>query len=129
MRACAGSDLPIIFDPTTEQFLDLEGGGLPLGVMAEETYEEYELGNLSPGTIIAFMTDGIFEARNKAEQMYGKERIMQIIRDNHELSAEKIASILEDDVDQFQEGTSQEDDITHVIVKLEQLSLFLAPSA
>ncbi|MEM6504400.1 MAG: SpoIIE family protein phosphatase [Planctomycetota bacterium] len=116
--ASAGHDMPFIYDPGRQAFIDLEGGGLPLGVMQEESYEEYVTEPLPPGTIIAFMTDGVFEARNKAEALYGKGRIKQILKANHAESAKTIAAKLEQDLDQFQAGTLQEDDITFVIVKL-----------
>ncbi|MEM9347823.1 MAG: SpoIIE family protein phosphatase [Planctomycetota bacterium] len=116
--ASAGHDMPFIYDPDQQAFIDLEGGGLPLGVMEEESYEEYVTEPLPPGTTIAFMTDGVFEARNKAEKLYGKDRIKQILQANHAESAKAIAAKLEQDLDQFQAGTPQEDDITFVIVKL-----------
>lgn len=115
--ASAGHDMPFIFDPTTQDFIEIEGGGLPLGIMVEEPYEEYAAGPFTPGTIIGFMTDGVFEARNNEEKLYGKERIMQIIRDHHQASASEIARELEQDLDHFQQATRQEDDITYVIVK------------
>ncbi len=57
----------------------LDGGrGLPLGLFADETYEDSSL-DLAPGDQITFYTDGITEAVAADGSMYGLDRLDAIL--------------------------------------------------
>ncbi len=116
--ASAGHYLPFIYDPNKRQFLELDGGGLPLGVMGNQTYKEYVVGSLPPRAVLVLVTDGVFEAHSEHGEMYGKERIMHLIAEHSEDSAHDLAARLDHDLMAFQGASSQEDDITFVIAKL-----------
>ena len=62
-------------------------------------------------------TDGIWEGRNKAGEMFGKRRLQEIIRRNAASSAETILAAVFRDHTRFSQGTRTEDDITLVIIK------------
>ena len=116
--ASAGHDPPFIYDPNTKQFIELDGGGLPLGVVGNQNYEEYVVSSLPQGAVLVLVTDGVFEARSEDDEMYGKERVMHLIAEHYEDSAHDLAARLERDLTTFQGESSQEDDITYVIAKL-----------
>jgi sigma-B regulation protein RsbU (phosphoserine phosphatase) len=49
-------------------------GGLPLGISAQSTYGEcFE--TLEPGDLLLLYTDGIVEARNAQQELFGVERL------------------------------------------------------
>ena len=75
--ASAGHDLPLIYDPARGVAAEIEagGGGLPLGVMATETYEEQTHSGLCPGQVVLVGTDGLWESTNTAGEQFGKERV------------------------------------------------------
>jgi len=116
--AGAGHDPPFIFDPNSNQFIELDGGAFPLGIMPDHEYEEHVVGPLPEGAVLAIVTDGVFEARNEQGEMYGKERIKQIIIEHCQSSARDIADQLERDLTAFQGEAPQGDDITYVIARL-----------
>ena len=54
---------------------EVDGDGqLPLGIALDIGYTDYEL-ELQLGDTVIFYTDGIIEAENEAEEMYGTERL------------------------------------------------------
>jgi len=94
-----------------------EDGELPLGIVQSLTYSEYNQ-NLEPGDLLIFHTDGIIEAENKAEEMYGTERLIRLVTVIDAASSAKdvIDAILQD-VSSFVGNAVQYDDMTIVVVK------------
>ena len=111
--------LPIFYDPGTDAFEELGGSGIALGIDEVWNYTEYTKTALNKGQIIFLSTDGVWEAFNRKGEMFGKERIYDIIRKNSSLSANKIINImLLDSLKSFQQGAPIEDDITLVAIKI-----------
>ena len=79
-------------------------GGLPLGVLAENSYEEVRL-YLHPGDRILLMSDGVVEARQNSGELFGFDRV-------HNLSNQS-AFYIADAAKEF----GQEDDITVLTVR------------
>ncbi|MFC1717659.1 PP2C family protein-serine/threonine phosphatase, partial [Candidatus Poribacteria bacterium] len=92
-------------------------GELPLGMMPDVAYPDCEL-ELQSGDIVVLYTDGIIEAENEAEEMYGTERLMESVANID--SAMEAAGIIEaifQDVSDFAGSAQQYDDMTVVVVK------------
>jgi len=111
----AGHDPAFRYDPATDAFSELAGEGIPIGVIEGFEYEDYET-TLSSGEVVLIATDGVWEARNLEGEMFGKERVLAIIRQNAHKSADGIRVALMDAVEAFQ-GNGQEDDIAVVVIK------------
>ena len=79
-------------------------GGLPLGVLAENAYEEVCL-YLHPGDRILLLSDGVVEARQSSGELFGFDRV-------HNLSNQS-AFYIADAAKEF----GQEDDITVLTVR------------
>ena len=114
----AGHDPAIFYDPGTDSFEELGGSGIALGVDAEWNYKEYTKLDLNKGQIIFLSTDGIWEAFNQKYEMFGKERIYNIIRKHSSLSADEIINRMIKSLNSFQQGAPIEDDITMVVIKI-----------
>ncbi len=111
----AGHDPAIRYCRDTDTFSELNGEGLALGVLGEYEYQDYEA-TLASNEVLAIATDGVWEARNVEDEMFGKQRMLAIIKENAHKSAEAIRISIMDAVDQFQ-ANGQEDDIAVVIIK------------
>ena len=74
---------------------------------------------LSYGQIIFLSTDGIWETRNKKGEMLGKEPILNAIRQNASSDATQIIDAIFDILDKFIGEVKIEDDITSVIIKMQ----------
>ncbi len=114
----AGHDPAIFYDPGTDAFEELGGSGIALGIDEDWNYKEYTKTALKREQIIFLSTDGIWEAFNQKGEMFGKERIYDIIRKNSSLSADEIINIMLNSLESFQQGAPIEDDITLVVIKI-----------
>jgi sigma-B regulation protein RsbU (phosphoserine phosphatase) len=114
----AGHDPAIFYNPKTRSFEALDGQGIPLGVEESWVYAENKKADLSEGQIIVLATDGVWEAENIDGEMFGKDRIYDLIRANAALSAKGILNILMDMLYRFTKGKKFEDDVTLVVIKI-----------
>ena len=115
----AGHDPGIVYDPASDSFSELGGSGIALGVDAEWIYEDNKKTDFSNGQIIFLSTDGIWEARNKKGKMLGKEPILNVIRQNSSSDATQIIDAIFDNLDKLIGEMKIEDDITSVIIKMQ----------
>jgi sigma-B regulation protein RsbU (phosphoserine phosphatase) len=118
----AGHDPALVYDPGRDQFEELKGQGIALGVSNAFDYKENAWNGLADGQIIAIGTDGIWEAVNKEGKMFGKDRFRNIIRSNSETGASDILNSVYNELNRYTHGQKSEDDITLVIIKVDGLA-------
>ena len=75
---------------------------------------------LAPGDVVVMYTDGVTEAVNADNQMFGDERLEKLVREGVHLSAEEIKQWIMDEVLNFTAGLPQGDDITLIVLKMRQ---------
>jgi len=114
----AGHDPGIFYDPAADSFQELRGSGMALGVRTEARFEENEKKNLACNQVIILGTDGIWEARNPSGEMFGKQPLYQIIRQNSAAGAQEILAACLGGLRQFSEDRPPEDDVTLIVIKL-----------
>ena len=112
----AGHDPALLYSPDEDHFEKLEGQGLPLGVEESWQYGDYTQ-TLRAGQILVLTTDGVLEAHNEKGEMFGRDRLKEIIRRYAGLGAEGIRLAIIDAVTAFRGEAHQEDDITLVVLK------------
>jgi len=113
----AGHDPALLYDPHTDQFAELAGDGMALGIEEEYPFRARTRPMGKTGQVIVIGTDGIWEAFNPQREMFGKNRLCQVIRENHQRNANDILDAVFQAVDAFT-GPHQEDDITLTVIKL-----------
>jgi serine phosphatase RsbU (regulator of sigma subunit) len=96
----------------------LTGKGLPLGVLEEETYCQFDV-PIAPGDLFIFYSDGITEARNRQGQMYGIERLQALIGRHALESPASITEVLHQELDRFTGATHFADDVTCIVVAID----------
>lgn len=116
----AGHDPAIFYDPQTDSFEDLRGGGLALGVNIHWRYKQYQKTGLKQGQIILLGSDGLWEARNSAGKMFGKESVHQIIRQSPDATAREMLTTCFNAFNLFLGDRAPEDDVTLVVIKITQ---------
>jgi len=117
----AGHDPAFIYTPQDDQFEELKGSGIALGVTEEFQFSENRKDGLKDGQIIAIGTDGIWEAFNVSGEMFGKKRFQDIIKAHADKSADVILNAVYAELNSFTTGRKSDDDITLVIVKIKGL--------
>jgi len=89
-------------------------GAMPIGSLRPAV--EFEM---APGDILVLLTDGIFEYVGPDGDMYGRQRVEQLVRRCHREPASALADLLLVDLREFARGAAQQDDITIVLLKRE----------
>jgi serine phosphatase RsbU (regulator of sigma subunit) len=92
------------------------GLGLEEGKIFADTLEEIEI-EYHPGQIYAFFSDGISEAMNEKNELFGLEALTKAITINKNHSASEIVKCVMQSIDMFRGNREQSDDITMVLVK------------
>ena len=88
--------------------------GFVLAGMEGMKYRENEI-TLDKGDRIFIYTDGVTEATDENEALYGEDRLMSYIDKNKSLKAEELLSGLKEDIDLFAGDAPQFDDITMLV--------------
>ncbi|MFQ5436959.1 MAG: PP2C family protein-serine/threonine phosphatase, partial [Anaerolineae bacterium] len=98
------------------RFNKLETGGLLVGMLPDSTYEQARI-QMSKGEVVVIYSDGITEAENASDELFGEERLQEIIRKYQKLDSTAIMNGIYEEVKAFQGNQKQTDDITLVVIK------------
>ena len=90
--------------------------GLVLAGMEGIRYRKCEV-QLEPGDIIYLYTDGVTEAVDVNEELYGEERLLAILNANEDANTQTICEEVKVNVDAFAGEAPQFDDITMLCLK------------
>ncbi len=93
------------------------GLGLDRGVRFEEILEEAEA-PLDSGDIFFFFTDGLSEAMNGRAELFGEQRLREILEQSEPLSMEELKERILAEIRSFVGEEAQHDDMTLVILKV-----------
>ena len=85
--------------------------GFVLAGMEDMHYMEGSL-QLEAGDRVFLYTDGVTEATNAADELYGNKRLQDILNRNKGMGPQQLLEEIKNDVDRFAKGVSQFDDIT-----------------
>jgi sigma-B regulation protein RsbU (phosphoserine phosphatase) len=99
------------------QPIPVRAEGFPLGMFPDVTYEELSVA-AQPGDAIVFVSDGILDAENEKEEMYGEDRLAGLLCSSRDLSAQEIADAILDDVSRFQGSKDRFDDETIIVLRV-----------
>lgn len=111
MASNAGHEYPIIkrADGSYEDFKDKHS--LAVGALPETTFKSYEI-DIKKGDILFLYTDGVPEATDKNEQMFGAERLLDTLNNGPETDPQAILENVKKAVGEFVQEAEQFDDLT-----------------
>ena len=84
--------------------------GLALAVMEGIHYNAGSF-MMQPGDRLFQYTDGVPEAADKTDQLYGMDRLVRFLNDHTDMTPEELLPSLRDDIEAFADGADQYDDI------------------
>ncbi|MEI7772544.1 MAG: SpoIIE family protein phosphatase [Chloroflexales bacterium] len=97
-------------------FVDVSG--LPIGTLMPACYPDVEV-PLAPGDTMIFLSDGIVEAHNLSDELYGFERLEALVVGlPQRLSVSEVVQHILDSVLAFASGTDPHDDITILVTRV-----------
>jgi sigma-B regulation protein RsbU (phosphoserine phosphatase) len=115
----AGQTQPVMMSASTAEaiLVETEGDTFPLGILEDANYEETRL-QLQPGDKVVFYTDGIVEAMNEQEEIFGFERLQEVIKASQAEKSESLMNEIITSVKDFTGRAPQHDDLTVIVVKV-----------
>ncbi|HEV7672436.1 MAG TPA: SpoIIE family protein phosphatase [Thermoanaerobaculia bacterium] len=117
VAANAGHPAPILLRASGE-LREIGGRGPILGRFASARFQAESL-DLTPGDRLVLYTDGLTEALDTTEEMFGEARLEAFVRGHTQLAAETFCDALLDELRRFTAGRGElalEDDLTLVVV-------------
>jgi len=90
--------------------------GLPIGIYADASVEEKTL-TLRPGDVVVFYSDGITEAANSQDELFGLDRLVTLVSDHVHLPASEVVRVIVETVEAFRAGAPRSDDLTLIVLK------------
>ncbi len=115
--ANAGQTPPLLLRASGEA-QSLPGSGLALGIEKGVSYRLPPAVELAHGDLLLWFTDGIVEARNTAGDLFGQERLVDVLRRHRNADAKKILAALRTAVAEFAGSEHFEDDVTLVVLRV-----------
>jgi phosphoserine phosphatase RsbU/P len=115
LYANAGHNRPLLRRRSGEIFA-LEVSGVPLGIFDASTYEKFKV-KLEPGDVLTLYSDGITECNNSAGELFGEERLKEVLGRCVESDTYGIRKAIFSAVDDFRQGEPYADDMTLVVLK------------
>ncbi|OGF67513.1 MAG: hypothetical protein A2Y62_06155 [Candidatus Fischerbacteria bacterium RBG_13_37_8] len=119
LRYCGAGHPPLlVWRKPQQRMYELMQNGLILGPFPSSRYSNVEL-EIEKGDRIFVYTDGIIEVTNGSEEMFGKDRFREFIKDNDRLSADRFADTFVQHLTEWSgkaSGIALNDDLTLIII-------------
>ena len=113
---CNAGHNPVFLIREGGGWMKLETGGLVLGAFADSVYQE-SLIQIKPHDILLLYTDGVTEIYNEANEEFGVERLLDLVKTHPRLTAKEITSLVQNNILDFAADQSIQDDFTLVVLK------------
>ncbi|MCZ6872923.1 MAG: SpoIIE family protein phosphatase [bacterium] len=111
--ASAGHNPPLmIYRHQQDQFECLKATGLPLGILAETSYEQHTTAPLEVGDFMLLLTDGVHESTSETGEIFGQARLMDVVKTHHQAAPADLIDVIYVAVCLFCGAAPQKDDIT-----------------
>jgi len=111
----AGHPSPVLMrgDTAEEAFTE---GSFPVGLVPEAEFSTTTL-QLEPNDTLVLYSDGVTEAMDPDEQLYGTARLRACVSGKNELPLDQIQKCVLESVENFARGARQADDLTILLVR------------
>ena len=118
--ANAGHEYPMVKKAGESFELLKDRHGLVIGAMGGIRYRDYEL-QLEPGSKLFVYTDGVAEATNSRNELFGTQRLEKVLKDHGDSAPAEILKDVKKAVDEFVGTAPQFDDLTMLCVEFKGL--------
>jgi serine phosphatase RsbU (regulator of sigma subunit) len=112
----AGHNPAYLFRSATGKIERLVSDAYVLGMFDSTSYQPYPL-HLCTRDILVVYSDGLTDAENPQKEMFGEERLLELIREAAPSGSPALEQKLLAAIEEFTQGTPQTDDITFVVVE------------
>ncbi|MFL6215751.1 MAG: SpoIIE family protein phosphatase [Blastocatellia bacterium] len=111
-----GGHNPPVLIRTKGEVLQLDKGGLPIGMMKGMAYQEASV-FFNPGDVLVIYSDGITESVNEQDEEFEEERLIEVVSHNLSRTASGIRDRIDEALSRFVGTMAPVDDMTLMIIK------------
>jgi serine phosphatase RsbU (regulator of sigma subunit) len=112
----AGHNPAYLFRSATGKIEELSSNAYVLGLFDSASYQSGTF-HLHKGDILVVYSDGLTDAQNQREEMFGEERLLEIIHREAPSGSQTLERQFLAAIEEFTQGMPQTDDITFVVVE------------
>ena len=117
MNFCnAGHNPPVIGNGERYEFLEMESNA-PIGLWPGINFEGEKKDGLKGSSLLIY-SDGLNEAENKAQEQFGDDRILEVLRQTGNKTAKEVISTLAIEVEKHRNGAEPNDDLTMMCLRV-----------
>lgn len=116
-----GSTKPIHYKAKEKKISKLSGSNFPLGTIDHGPYLSFQT-NYDVNDFFIFYSDGLTEAKSPTHEMYGYERLIDIVEKNPQVNPSDMLELIKDSVVKFTGHRGFEDDLTIIIIKINPIN-------
>ncbi|MCR5127954.1 MAG: SpoIIE family protein phosphatase [Lachnospiraceae bacterium] len=113
----AGHEHPILKKKDGDYVLIKYRHSPPIGTMPDFSFEQRRF-RMEPGDLLFVYTDGVPEAMNANEELYGTDRLIEVLNQNKDAGPEELLPSVKDDIDAYVGAAPQFDDLTMLAFRL-----------
>jgi sigma-B regulation protein RsbU (phosphoserine phosphatase) len=114
----AGHMPPVLVRAADGSTQELHTPGMALGVLEQAEFQE-DVVYIEPGDALVLYTDGITEAANADRDLFGRQRLAEVVSAHRHGSAQELARAIDDAVAEFVGDAPQSDDFTLLVARRE----------
>ncbi|MBR2825784.1 MAG: SpoIIE family protein phosphatase [Solobacterium sp.] len=114
--ANAGHEYPCVMHANGKFEMLKDKHGLVLGAMETSKYHSYEI-QLEPGDVIFVYTDGVTEATNAQNELFGNDRLVDALNSSQSNDVATVLGSVQSAIDDFVKEAPQFDDLTMLVAR------------
>jgi serine phosphatase RsbU (regulator of sigma subunit) len=116
----AGHNPPLVIRPRSgsSDLYQLKSEGIPLGISADSEFPCTTF-QFETGDVLVAYTDGITEAENRDGELWGQQRLENLLHSSSGGTSERIIECILNEVSAFANGQRQRDDVTIVVMRVQ----------
>lgn len=113
----AGHNHPFLLRNGSNDIIELDAEGLIIGVKEDVIFEQKEI-DLLEGDLFVMYTDGVVEAENIQQELFGNERFSELLLECRDQEPDTIINTVLDRIRTFTGGNVLADDVSLVILRI-----------
>ncbi|MDR0988320.1 MAG: SpoIIE family protein phosphatase [Prevotellaceae bacterium] len=115
----AGHNPPVLVDPANAATYMEVVPNMPIGILNGFAYQEQSCVLPEKSTLLCY-TDGVTEAENRQQELYGEQRLLKVATEAGKLHVQELILAVREDIDQHVQGNVPSDDITLLAVNFKR---------
>jgi len=115
--ASAGHSPTLLWQAKNGECLRLDPEGLIIGVKEDFVYEQESL-RLEEGDVLLLYTDGLIEAENRNSELFGEDRLAELLSETHQLPPQEMIDCIVEQVRIFSGHNNFQDDVSLVVMQV-----------